>query len=200
MTFELPTLPYAYDALEPHIDARTMKIHHTKHHNGYRTKLNNAIEWTDLENKSIEELLSDPASLPEKKQQNIINNGWGYYNHLLFWPSLSPDGGGEPTWELANALTESFWSFKAFKEIFSKKSLTLFGSGWVYLCKATDDSLCIKRYSFQETPLQDGLTPLLGLDVWEHAYYLKYQNLRGEYIQSRWNVVNWNEVSKRLEG
>jgi len=200
MPFELPKLPYAYDALEPHIDARTMEIHHTKHHNGYRTKLNNAIEWTEREKKSIEELLSDPDSLPEKKQQNIINNGWGYYNHLLFWPSLSPDGSGEPTWELASAIVEQYWSFKAFKEVFSKKALTLFGSGWVYLCKTDDWSLCVKRYSFQNTPLKDGLTPLLGLDVWEHAYYLHYQNLRWEYIQARWNVINWEEVSKRFIG
>jgi len=196
--FDLPTLPYAYDALQPHIDARTMEIHHSKHHAGYTKKLNAAIEWTDLADKTIEELLSDPDSLPEDLRQNICNNGWGYYNHLLFWPSLSPDGGGQPSWSLLSAIEDTFGSFESFQEEFTKKSLGLFGSGWSYLCK-DGDSLVIKRYSFQETPLKDWYTPLLWLDVREHAYYLEYQNRRADYVSARWNVVNWEEVQKRYD-
>ena len=200
MSFTLPELPYAYDALEPHIDARTMEIHHSKHHAWYTKKLNLAIEWTDCEGKSIEELLSNPEALPADIRQNVQNNGWGYYNHMLFRPSLSPDGGGVPTGTLADAIDKDFWSFDEFKEQFTKKALTLFGSGWVYLCKNAQWELCIKRHSFQETPLKAWLTPLLGLDVREHAYYLHYQNQRASYVEARWNVVNWDEVEKRLVG
>ncbi len=196
--FDLPKLAYDFDALEPHIDARTMEIHYTKHHQWYTNKLNAAIQWSDLEDKSIEELLTNPKDLPEDKAQNILNNGWGYYNHKLFWESLSPDGGGEPTWALADMITESFWSFEEFRTQYSNKASSLFGSGWVYLCKDIEsDSLVIKRCSFQETPLKSGLTPLLWLDVWEHAYYLHYQNRRGDYVKAWWNIVNRDVVEKR---
>lgn len=198
MAFELPTLPYAYDALEPHIDARTMEIHHSKHHAWYTNKLNAAIVWTDLENTSIEDLLSDPDALPEDKKQAIVNNGGGYYNHMLFWPSLSPDGWGSAIGTLAEAIDANFGSFSSFQEGFTKKALSLFGSGWTYLCKNPDGSLCIKRRSFQETPLKAGLTPLLGLDVREHAYYLHYQNKRADYVAAWWHVINWDEVEQRF--
>ncbi len=198
MSFTLPDLPYAFDALAPHIDARTMEIHRDKHHRGYMTKVNNAIEDTDLAGKSIEELLGDPSLLPEEKRQYIMNNGGGYYNHCLFWPSLSPDGGGKPSGALATAIDEQFGSFEQFRENMSKKALTLFGSGRVYLCKNDAGELVIKRHSFQETPLKYGLTPLLGLDVWEHAYYLHYQNRRGDYLKAWRNIINWDEIEKRF--
>ena len=196
--FELPDLPYAYDALAPHIDARTMEIHHSKHHAGYTKKLNSAIEWSDCEGKSIQELLSDPDSLPSDIRQWVINNGWGYYNHLLFRPSLSPDGWWQPWGDLLAAIASTFGDFDTFQQAFTNKALSLFGSGWVYLCQNQDWGLVIKRYSFQETPLKDGYTPLLGLDVWEHAYYLEYQNRRADYVAGWWNIINRKEVESRF--
>ncbi|SIO03786.1 superoxide dismutase [Algoriphagus halophilus] len=196
MAFELPSLPYAYDALEPNIDARTMEIHYTKHHNGYVTNLNNAIAGTDLEGKSLEELLKIAGS-----NTAVRNNGGGHFNHSLFWTILSPNGGGAPTGELAAAIDAKFGSFDAFKETFNKAAATRFGSGWAWLCVDAKKELCVCSSPNQDNPLMDVAecpgTPILGLDVWEHAYYLNYQNRRPDYIASFWNVVNWEEVSKR---
>jgi len=196
MSFELPALPYAYDALEPHIDARTMEIHHTKHHAGYTNNLNNAIEGTDMAGLSLHELLTNHVDKPA-----IRNNGGGFYNHNLFWSCMSPDGGGEPEGDLAKAIESSFGSFDAFKEKFNAAAATRFGSGWAWLCKHPDGSLDVCSTANQDNPLMPGVgcsgTPILGLDVWEHAYYLHYQNRRPDYIGAWWNVVNWEEVSKR---
>ncbi|WP_296705594.1 superoxide dismutase [Algoriphagus sp.] len=196
MAFELPSLPYAYDALEPNIDARTMEIHYTKHHNGYVTNLNNAIAGTDLEGKSLEELLKIAGS-----NTAVRNNGGGHFNHSLFWSILSPDGGGAPTGELADAINAKFGSFEAFKETFNKAAATRFGSGWAWLCIDTKKEICVCSSPNQDNPMMDVAecpgTPILGLDVWEHAYYLNYQNRRPDYITAFWNVVNWDEVSKR---
>jgi Fe-Mn family superoxide dismutase len=196
MAFELPSLPYAYDALEPNIDARTMEIHYTKHHNGYVTNLNNAIAGTDLEGKSLEELLKIAGS-----NTAVRNNGGGHFNHSLFWSILSPNGGGAPTGELAGAINAKFGSFEAFKETFNKAAATRFGSGWAWLCIDTKKELCVCSSPNQDNPMMDVAecpgTPILGLDVWEHAYYLNYQNRRPDYITAFWNVVNWEEVSKR---
>jgi Fe-Mn family superoxide dismutase len=196
MAFELPSLPYAYDALEPNIDARTMEIHYTKHHNGYVTNLNNAVAGTDLEGKSLEELLKIAGS-----NTAVRNNGGGHFNHSLFWSILSPKGGGEPTGELAEAINAKFGSFQAFKETFNKAAATRFGSGWAWLCIDTKKEICVCSSPNQDNPMMDVAecpgTPILGLDVWEHAYYLNYQNRRPDYISAFWNVVNWEEVSKR---
>ncbi|MBN3581440.1 superoxide dismutase [Algoriphagus aestuarii] len=196
MAFELPSLPYAYDALEPNIDAKTMEIHYSKHHNGYVTNLNNAIAGTDLEGKSLEELLKIAGS-----NTAVRNNGGGHYNHSLFWSILSPNGGGAPTGELAAAIDAKFGSFDAFKETFNKAAATRFGSGWAWLCIDTKKEICVCSSPNQDNPLMDVAecpgTPILGLDVWEHAYYLNYQNRRPDYITAFWNVVNWEEVSKR---
>lgn len=198
MAFTLPELPYAYDALEPHIDARTMEIHHTKHHNGYTTNLNAAIEGTDLAGKSIEDILANVSA----QSTAVRNNGGGYYNHNLFWAILSPNGGGEPTGALADDIKATFGSFDEFKETFNKAAATRFGSGWAWLC-VNNGKLEVCSTPNQDNPLMDvdtngcGGTPILGLDVWEHAYYLNYQNRRPDYIGAFWNVVNWNEVSKR---
>jgi Fe-Mn family superoxide dismutase len=196
MSFELPALPYAYDALEPHIDARTMEIHHTKHHAGYTNNLNNAIEGTDMAGLSLHELLTNHVDKPA-----IRNNGGGFYNHNLFWSCMSPDGGGLPEGDLAKAIESSFGSFDAFKEKFNAAAATRFGSGWAWLCKHPDGSLDVCSTANQDNPLMPGVgcsgTPILGLDVWEHAYYLHYQNRRPDYIGAWWNVVNWEEVSKR---
>lgn len=196
MAFELPSLPYAHDALEPHIDAKTMEIHHGKHHNGYVTNLNNAINGTDLENKSIEELMKVAGSNPA-----VRNNGGGHYNHDLFWKIMSPNGGGTPSGELASAIDAKFGSFDAFKEEFAKAAATRFGSGWAWLCVDTKKELCVCSTPNQDNPLMDIAecpgTPILGLDVWEHAYYLNYQNRRPDYVSAFWNVVNWDEVGKR---
>lgn len=198
MSFELPKLDYAYDALEPHIDAKTMEIHHTKHHGGYTSKLNDAIKGTDLENKSIEEILANIS----KASAAVRNNGGGYYNHLLFWKWMSPDGGGKPSGELMDAINKYFGSFDSFKEKFSNAAATRFGSGWAWLIKKKDGSLEVTSSPNQDNTLMDISdtkgSPILGLDVWEHAYYLKYQNKRPEYIDAFWNVVNWEEVSKKL--
>ncbi|MBZ0294135.1 MAG: superoxide dismutase [Anaerolineae bacterium] len=197
MAFELPPLPYAFDALEPHIDARTMEIHHDKHHAGYTNNLNAALEGkADLQGKSIEELLANLDSVPEAIRTAVRNNGGGFANHSLFWQIMAP-GGGEPSTELAAAINESFGSLDAFKDKFASAAATRFGSGWAWLVANTDGSLEITSTPNQDTPLMDGKTPILGLDVWEHAYYLNYQNRRPDYIKAWWNVVNWAEVSKR---
>jgi Fe-Mn family superoxide dismutase len=196
MAFELPSLPYALDALAPHIDARTMEIHHGKHHNAYVTNLNAAIAGTDLEGKSLEELMKVAGS-----NAAVRNNGGGHWNHSLFWEILSPTGGGLPTGELAAAIDAKFGSFDAFKETFNKAGATRFGSGWAWLCVDTKKELCVCSSPNQDNPLMDVSdcpgTPILGLDVWEHAYYLHYQNRRPDYIAAFWNLVNWEEVSKR---
>jgi Fe-Mn family superoxide dismutase len=196
MAFQLPALPYAFDALEPHIDARTMEIHHGKHHNAYVTNLNAAIAGTDLEGKSLEELMKVAGS-----NTAVRNNGGGHWNHSLFWEIISPNGGGLPSGELAAAIDAKFGSFDAFKETFNKAAATRFGSGWAWLCIDTKKELCVCSSPNQDNPLMDVSecpgTPILGLDVWEHAYYLHYQNRRPDYIAAFWNVVNWDAVSKR---
>ena len=196
MAFKLPDLPYDYSALEPHIDARTMEIHHSKHHAGYVTKLNAALEnHKELADKSIKDLLSNIDEIDEDIRQAVINNGGGHANHSLFWTILSPDGGGEPGGDLAKEIKNEFGTFEKFKEDFSAKATSLFGSGWVFLT-VSSGKLQIKRHSFQNSPLMHGSPPILGLDVWEHAYYLKYQNRRPEYVAAFWSVVNWKEVEK----
>ena len=196
MAYTLPELPYAYDALEPHFDARTMEIHHTKHHQGYTNKVNAALEGTDMEGKEIEEVLSNIDSLPADKQQAVINNGGGFANHSLFWTVLSPNGGGEPTGELAEAINKKFGSFEAFKDAFSTAAATQFGSGWGWLVVDGNGELMVTSTANQNSPIMDGLTPILGLDVWEHAYYLHYQNRRPDYISAFWNEVNWDKVAE----
>lgn len=196
MAFELPNLPYAHDALEPHIDARTMEIHHGKHHAGYTTKLNAAIAGTDAEGKSIEEILAAP-----NLSAGVRNNGGGFYNHCLFWTVMSPNGGGEPTGAVAAAINAAFGSFDAFKDAFSNAAATQFGSGWAWLC-AKDGKVSVCATPNQDNPLMDGQcggTPILGIDVWEHAYYLNYQNRRPDYINAFFNVVNWEEVNRKFE-
>lgn len=196
MSFKLPELPYAYNALEPHIDARTMEIHHTKHHNGYTTKLNAAIEGTDLDGKSIEEILTNL----DATNGAVRNNGGGFYNHRLFWTVMSPNGGGEPTGDLADAINSAFGSFEEFKNSFAKAAATQFGSGWAWLCVHEGGKVDVCGTPNQDNPLMPGVgcggTPILGLDVWEHAYYLHYQNRRPDYIEAFFNVINWDEVSK----
>ena len=196
MSFELPKLSYDYNALEPHIDARTMEIHHSKHHNGYTNNLNNAISGTELEGKSIEDICSTP-----NLSAAVRNNGGGYYNHCLFWEVMSPNGGGNPTGEIADAINTQFGSFENFKSEFSKAAGTRFGSGWAWLCKK-EGSLCICSTANQDNPLMEGECggiPILGIDVWEHAYYLNYQNRRPDYIEAFFNVVNWDEVNRRYQ-
>jgi Fe-Mn family superoxide dismutase len=200
MAFKLMDLPYAYDALEPHIDARTMEIHYSKHHQGYTNKLNAALEkHPELEGKSAKELLENLDAVPEDIRTAVRNNGGGYKNHNIFWKVMSPDGGGEPTGALAEAINKAFGSFDAFKEKFSNAAATQFGSGWGWLCKKEDGSLVVTSTPNQDNPYSQGLTPLLGLDVWEHAYYLNYQNRRPDYIKAWWNVVNWDEVARRFD-
>jgi Fe-Mn family superoxide dismutase len=199
MTFQLPDLPYAYDALEPHIDARTMEIHHTKHHAGYVSKLNAALEgYPDLQSKSIEELLADLNAVPEAIRTAVRNSGGGHANHSLFWAIMSPSGGGEPNGSLASALGRSFGEFGAFRDAFSQAALSVFGSGWAWLV-VDNGGLRVVTTPNQDTPLSQGATPIMGLDVWEHAYYLKYQNRRADYVKAWWNVVNWSAVSRNLE-
>lgn len=195
MAFDLPKLPYAYNALEPYFDAQTMEIHYSKHHQGYTNNLNKAIEGTDLEGKSIEDLMKIAGS-----NTAVRNNGGGFYNHALFWTILSPKGGGEPTGKLAEAIKSNFGSFEAFKEEFTKAAATRFGSGWAWLVVA-NGKLLVSSTPNQDNPLMDiaevkGM-PILGLDVWEHAYYLHYQNKRPDYITAFWHIVNWEEVSRR---
>jgi superoxide dismutase, Fe-Mn family len=197
MSFELPKLPYAYGALEPHIDARTMEIHHSKHHQAYTTNLNNAIDGTPLSGKSIEEILKGISN----HGPAVRNNGGGYFNHNLFWEILSPDGGGEPEGELAAAIEHDFGSFVSFQEAFNKAATTRFGSGWAWLIVDENGNLVVTSTPNQDNPLMDVAevkgTPILGIDVWEHAYYLHYQNRRPDYIHAFWSLVNWNEVDKR---
>ena len=199
MAHELPQLPYAYDALEPHIDARTMEIHHTKHHQGYVNNLNSALSsHPELESKSVEELVKDLGSIPEDIRTAVRNNGGGHANHSLFWLCMSPNGGGEPTGELADAINCAFGSMDSFKEQFAKAGATRFGSGWAWLCVDGSGNLVITSTPNQDNPLTDGLTPILGLDVWEHAYYLNYQNRRPDYISAFWNVINWDQVASNF--
>lgn len=194
---ELPALPYAANALEPHIDEQTMNIHHGKHHNTYVTNLNNALEGhDDLASKSVEELISNLDAVPESIRTAVRNNGGGHANHTLFWQIMSPSGGGNPTGELGEAIDKKFGSFDNFKEEFAKAGATRFGSGWAWLV-VNNGELEIMSTPNQDSPLMEGKTPILGLDVWEHAYYLKYQNRRPDYISAFWNVVNWDEVAKR---
>lgn len=198
MAFELPKLPYAFDALEPHIDAKTMEIHHDKHHKAYTDNLNKAIEGTDLEALSIEEILEKGVHIP-----TVRNNGGGFYNHNLFWEWMSPDGGGKPSGELAEAIDSAFGSFDAFKEEFSKAAATRFGSGWAWLV-VKDGKLEVCSTANQDNPLMTGVgcegKPILGLDVWEHAYYLNYQNRRPDYVSAFFNVVNWDKVAELYNG
>lgn len=199
MGFELPQLPYAYDALEPHIDKETMNIHHTKHHNTYVTNLNNALAGNEeLLSKSVEEVIANLDAVPEAARGAVRNNGGGHANHSLFWQILSPNGGGEPTGALADAINSKFGSYESFKDEFAKAATTRFGSGWAWL-SVSNGELELSSTPNQDSPLMEGKTPILGLDVWEHAYYLKYQNRRPEYISAFFNVVNWAEVSKRYE-
>ena len=196
MAFELPKLPYAYDALEPHIDARTMEIHHGKHHNGYTTNLNNAIAGTDLEGQTIESILT---SL-DANNGAVRNNGGGFYNHRLFWNVMSPEGGGTPTGALTDAINTAFGSFDGFKDAFAKAAATRFGSGWAWLCVHKGGTVEVCSTANQNNPLMPGIGcggfPILGIDVWEHAYYLNYQNRRPDYIQAFFNVVDWKKVSE----
>ncbi|SFI95710.1 superoxide dismutase [Thermoflavimicrobium dichotomicum] len=194
---ELPALPYAKDALEPHIDALTMEIHHGRHHATYVNNLNAALEGhAELAEKTVEELISNLDQVPESIRTAVRNNGGGHANHTLFWQILSPNGGGEPTGELAAAINETFGSFEKFKEQFTDAAVKRFGSGWAWLVYK-DGKLAVTSTPNQDSPLMEGATPLLGLDVWEHAYYLKYQNKRPDYIKAFWNIVNWEEVNKR---
>ncbi len=198
MAFELPKLDYAYDALEPHIDARTMEIHHSKHHNAYVTKLNGAVEGTDAANMSIEDICKNIS----KYSGAVRNNGGGHYNHSLFWQAMGPNKGGNPSGALADAINSAFGSFDAFKEQFANAAATRFGSGWAWLIKDASGKLQVTSTPNQDNPLMDIAevqgTPLLGLDVWEHAYYLNYQNRRPDYISAFWNVVNWDAVAARF--
>ena len=197
MSFELPQLPYAFDALEPHVDARTMEIHHGKHHAGYTNKLNTAIADTENEGKSIEDILKNL----DMNNAALRNNGGGFYNHSLFWSVMSPNGGGLPTGELADAINEAFGDFDTFKSAFSKAAATRFGSGWAWLC-VKDGALEVCSSANQDNPLMAGVgcggSPILGLDVWEHAYYLNYQNRRPDYIAAFFNVIDWNAISERF--
>jgi superoxide dismutase, Fe-Mn family len=199
MAFELPQLPYAYEALEPHIDKETMNIHHSKHHNAYVTNLNNALAGNEeLLSKSVEEVIANLDAVPETARTAVRNNGGGHANHTLFWQILSPNGGGAPAGELADAINNKFGSFESFKEEFAKAATTRFGSGWAWLA-VNNGELEVTSTANQDSPLMEGKTPILGLDVWEHAYYLKFQNRRPDYISTFWNVVNWEEVSTRYQ-
>ena len=197
MAFEVPALPYAYDALEPHIDETTMQIHHDKHHQAYVDKLNAAVEGTDAANSSIEELISGLSALPAEIQGPVRNNGGGHLNHSLFWESMSADGGGAPDGDLAAAIDDAFGSFEAFKEAFEAAGVGQFGSGWAWLV-ADGDGVAVVSTANQDSPLTDGKTPLLGNDVWEHAYYLNYQNRRADYLKAWWNTINWSAVEKNF--
>jgi Fe-Mn family superoxide dismutase len=194
----LPDLPYDYNALEPHIDAQTMEIHHTKHHQTYVDKLNDAIKGTDLENKDLEALLREFSSVPEDKKGPVRNHAGGHHNHSVFWTIMGPNGGGNPSGDVASAIDGAFGSFDSFKEKFTAAATNRFGSGWAWLVSNGGKLEIVDRPN-QDSPLMDGLNPILGLDVWEHAYYLKYQNRRPEYIGAWWNVVNWDEATRRLK-
>lgn len=205
MAYELPPLPYAYDALEPHFDARTMEIHHTKHHQTYVTSLNNAVNDAGIEPVAVEELIKDIRALPSAAQTAVRNHGGGHANHALFWTVLSPKGGGEPTGKLADAINNDLGGFERFKEQFIKAAQTRFGSGWAWLTVGKDGKLLVENSANQDSPLMgefvglSGGTPILGLDVWEHAYYLNYQNRRPDYISAFFNIINWEDVARRYE-
>jgi superoxide dismutase, Fe-Mn family len=197
MAFEVPALPYPYEALEPNIDADTMHLHHDKHHQAYVTNLNNALQsHPELQNKSAEDLVSDLNSVPDDIRTAVRNNGGGHVNHTMFWQVMGPNGGGEPTGAIADAINSTFGSFDAFKQQFNDAGTKRFGSGWVWLC-ADGGTLHIESTANQDNPMSEGHTPVFGNDVWEHAYYLKYQNRRPEYLNAWWNVINWDEVNKR---
>ena len=198
MAFELPGLPYAYDALEPHVDEQTMRIHHTKHHQAYTDKLNDALAGTEWEGKPIEDVLRNLDALPEDKRTAVRNNGGGFYNHAIFWTIMSPSGGGAPTGELAEAIDAEWGSFDAFKEAFAKAAAGQFGSGWAWLAVTPGGDLRLHGLPNQDSPMMHGDYPVLGVDVWEHAYYLKYQNRRPDYVAAWWNVVNWEEADRRF--
>jgi len=197
MSYTLPALPYAYDALEPHIDSKTMEIHHSKHHQTYINNINAGIAGTEWEDLSVEALISKFNEVPEQLRQNVINNAGGHANHSLFWTVMSPDGGGHPEAEIAKAIKHELGGFEAFKEAFTQAALSRFGSGWAWLSMTPDQTLIVESSANQDSPLMHGNIPLLGLDVWEHAYYLQYQNRRPEYISAFFNVVNWKEVNRR---
>ena len=199
--FTLPPLPYDLGALEPHIDAKTMEIHHGKHHQAYVTNLNNALkDHPDLQSKTIEALISDLNAVPEAIRAAVRNNGGGHANHSMFWQLMKPGGGGEPTGAIAQAITSELGGFAKFKEDLNKAGATRFGSGWAWLIKGKDGKLAVSSTPNQDSPIMEGLTPVLGVDVWEHAYYLKYQNRRPDYLAAWWNVVNWDEVNRRYQG
>ena len=198
MAYELPNLPYAYDALEPHIDARTMEIHHSKHHNAYITNVNAAIDGSDLASKSVEDLISDLGSVPEDIRNAVRNNGGGHANHSLFWTVMSPNGGGTPSGDLAAAIDAACGSFEGFQEQFKKAAATRFGSGWAWL-SVDNGKLLVESTANQDSPLMEGRTPILGCDVWEHAYYLNYQNRRPDYVAAFFNVIDWDAVAKRFD-
>ncbi len=200
MAFSVPDLPYAYDALEPTIDEQTMHLHHDKHHQAYVDKANAALEGTEWADRDVVEVLQNLDALPADKQAAVRNNGGGHYNHSLFWEMMSPDGGGEPSGELAEAINSAFGSFDDFKGEFKEAGITQFGSGWAWLVKDSDGSVVVTKTANQDSPVSSGQTPLLGVDVWEHAYYLKYQNKRPEYLDAFWNVVNWDYVASRFAG
>lgn len=198
MSHTLPDLPYAYDALEPYVDKQTMEIHHQKHHAAYIAKLNAALEsHPDLQEKSVEELLKDLSSLPENIQTAVRNNGGGHYNHTIFWNIMGPNAGGDPVGDLASAIDNKFGSFDAFKDEFAGAAVNRFGSGWAWLVLDSSSNLSVMSSPNQDNPVSEGFKPLMGLDVWEHAYYLKYQNRRPEYIENWWNVINWRVIAER---
>jgi len=197
MAYSLPDLPYAFDALEPHIDARTMEIHHDKHHAGYVTKVNAAVDASELGNQSIEDLCRNIRQVPENIRTAVRNNGGGHANHSLFWSIMAPGAGGEPTGPLADAIASELGSFAAFKDTFSKAALTRFGSGWAWLTVDSAGKLRVESTPNQDNPYMEGRTPVLGIDVWEHAYYLKYQNRRPDYVAAFFNVINWSAVAQR---
>ena len=204
MPHELPKLPYAYEALEPHFDARTMEIHHSKHHNTYITKLNAAIQGSELENKNICELIGDLSNVPAEKRGAVRNNGGGHANHSFFWTILSPSGGGVPSGELAAAIENELGGFDTFKSAFAEAGATRFGSGWAWLIVKKDGNLAVTSTPNQDSPTMTGVaevegSPIIGLDVWEHAYYLKYQNLRPQYIDAFWNLVDWNKAEENYK-
>ncbi|MDQ8179100.1 superoxide dismutase [Pelagicoccus sp. SDUM812005] len=198
MAYELPALDYAYDALEPHIDARTMEIHHTKHHQTYINNVNGMIAGTDLESKSVEDLIANLDAVPENIRGGVRNNAGGHANHSFFWKVIGPNGGGAPVGKLAEAIESELGGFEAFKEAFAKAGATRFGSGWAWLC-VRDGKLCVCSTPNQDSPIMDGGKPVLGLDVWEHAYYLNFQNRRPDYIAAFWNVVNWEAANANYE-
>ena len=199
MAYKLPDLPYAHDALEPHIDKKTMEIHHGKHHQGYTNKLNAALEGHKFAELPVEEVLKRINEVPENIRQAVINSGGGYANHNLFWKILSPNGGGKPSGDLANDIKDTFGSFDEFKDEFSSAAAGQFGSGWGWLCVDGDKNLKVISTPNQDSPYMNGLTPILGVDVWEHAYYLNYQNRRPDYLSAFWNIVNWDQVEKNYE-